>query len=39
MKSHRPLVIMNKTLQKREIHNNRYSTLNYNTNNNNKTKN
>ena len=34
MKSHRPLVIMNKTLQKRAIHNNRYSTLNYNTNNN-----
>ena len=33
MKSHRPLVIMNKTLQKRAIHNNRYSTLNNNNNN------
>ena len=37
MKTHRPLVLMNKTLQKRTIHNNRYSTYNTNnTNNNNK---
>jgi hypothetical protein len=34
MKSHRPLVLMNKTLQKRVIHNTRYST--YVNNNNNK---
>ena len=34
MKSHRPLVLMNKTLQKRVIHNTRYST--YFNNNNNK---
>ena len=27
MKSHRPLVLMNKTLQKRTIQNNRYATL------------
>ena len=33
MKSHRPLVLMNKTLQKRVINNNRYATLiNNNTN-------
>ena len=36
MKSHRPLVLMNKTLQKRTIFNNRYSTYaSNNTNNNN----
>ena len=28
MKSYRPLVLVNKTLQKRAIHNNRYATLN-----------
>ena len=33
MKSHRPLVLMNKTLQKRVIHNTRYSTC-VNSNNN-----
>ena len=35
MKTHRPLVLMNKTLQKRTTHNNRYSTYNTNTTNNN----
>ena len=39
MKSHRPLVLMNKTLQKRTIFNNRYSTYaSNNTNNNNNSK-
>ena len=36
MKSHRPLVLVNKTLQKRTIHNNRYSTYNNNNNSSNK---
>ena len=36
MKNNRPLVLMNKTLQKRAIHNNRYAT--YNNSNNNKKK-
>ena len=36
MKSHRPLVLMNKTLQKRTIFNNRYSTYASNNTNNNK---
>ena len=35
MKTHRPLVLMNKTLQKRTTHNNRYSTYNTNNTNNN----
>ena len=36
MKSHRPLVLVNKTLQKRTIHNNRYATYNNNNNSSNK---
>ena len=36
MKNHRPLVLVNKTLQKRTIHNNRYATYNNNNNSSNK---